>query len=163
MPPRSRRALPLRPGPRPSRRRAESPVRPGPRPSRRRAESPVRPGPRPSRRRAAPLRRSSGQAAVELVALLPLLVAILGALWQLAVAGHAAWSAAGAAEAAARAVAVGADARAAARRHLAPPLERGLRVRASSDGAVRVTLRVPPVVGLRVGTVSAQARFAPQR
>ena len=61
-----------------------------------------------------------GQASVELVALLPLVVALLAGLWQAAVAGHAAWAAAGAAQAAARAVAVGADARAAARRRLAP-------------------------------------------
>jgi Flp pilus assembly protein TadG len=126
--------------------------------------TPLGPGVGPSGRAAGWfLRRPTGQAAVELVAVLPLLFALLAALWQLAVAGHAAWSAAGAAEAAARAVAVGADARAAARRRLAAPLERGLRVRTSSDGLVRVTLRVPPVVGLRVGTVSAKARFAPQR
>jgi len=104
-----------------------------------------------------------GQASVELVAVLPLAAAVLLALWQAAVAGHAAWSAAGAAEAAARAVAVGADARSAARRRLAPSLEGGLRLRTSSDGAVRVTVRVPSVVGVGVGNVSASARFAPQR
>jgi hypothetical protein len=110
-----------------------------------------------------PLHRSSGQAAVELVALLPLAVAVLAALWQLALAGHAAWSAAGAAEAAARAVAVGTDARAAARRRLPAPLERRFRLHISSNGRVRITLRVPSPFGLRVGTVSAEARFAPQR
>ena len=88
---------------------------------------------------------------------------LLAGLWQLAVAGHAAWAAAGAAEAAARAVAVGGDARGAARRRLAAPLERGLRVRADDDGGVRVTVRVPSTFGLHVGTVSARARFAPQR
>jgi hypothetical protein len=97
------------------------------------------------------------------VALLPLLVAVLAALWQCAVAGHAAWSAAGAADAAARATALGHDARAAARGRLGAELERGLRVRVADDGRVRVTVRVPPRLGVRVGTVSAQARFAPQR
>ena len=110
-----------------------------------------------------PHRPHRGQAAVELVAVLPLAVALLAGLWQLAVAGHTAWAAAGAAEAAARAVAVGGDARGAARRRLAAPLERGLRVRADDDGGVRVTVRVPSTFGLHVGTVSARARFAPQR
>ena len=110
-----------------------------------------------------PLGACRGQAAVELVAVLPIAVALLAGLWQLAVAGHAAWAAAGAAEAAARAVAVGGDARGAARRRLAAPLERGLRVRADDDGGVRVTVRVPSTFGLHVGTVSARARFAPQR
>ena len=110
-----------------------------------------------------PLASSHGQAAVELVAVLPLAVAVLAALWQLAVAGHAAWSAAGAAESAARAVALGHDARAAARRRLAAPLERGLRVRSDDGGLVRVTVRIPSTFGLHVGSVSAKARFAPQR
>ena len=56
-----------------------------------------------------------GQAAVELVAVLPLVAALLAALWQLALIGDASWSAAGAARAAARAEAVGLDPRAAAR------------------------------------------------
>jgi Flp pilus assembly protein TadG len=106
---------------------------------------------------------SGGQAAVELVAVLPLVVALLAALWQVAVAGHAAWSAAGAAEAAARAAALGGDARTAARRRLAAPLERGLRVRAGDDGVVQVSVRIPSSFGLHLGTVSARARFAPQR
>lgn len=110
-----------------------------------------------------PLRAQPGQAAVELVAILPLALALLAGLWQLAVAGHAAWSASGAAEAAARAVALGEDGRAAARRRLPTRLERGLRVRTDADGRVKVTVRVPSTFGLRLGTVSARARFAPQR
>jgi len=109
-------------------------------------------------------RREDGQAAVELVALLPLVALLAAGAWQLAVAGHAAWSADAAARAAARAVATGGDARAAARASLPGRLEEGMRVRASADGDVRVVLRVPAVLGLRVlGTVSASAHFRPQR
>ena len=109
-------------------------------------------------------RREDGQAAVELVALLPLVALLAAGAWQLAVAGHAAWSADAAARAAARAVATGGDARAAARASLPGRLEEGMRVRASADGDVRVVLRIPAALGLRVvGTVSASAHFRPQR
>jgi uncharacterized membrane protein len=105
-----------------------------------------------------------GQAAVELVALLPVLVALLFGLWQAALFGHASWSAAAAARAAARAQALGFDARAAARTHLPRGMERGLRVRSSDGGAVTVSVRVPGVLGAaRVGRVSARAAFAGQR
>jgi Flp pilus assembly protein TadG len=107
----------------------------------------------------------NGQAAVELVAVLPLLVALLAGVWQVALLGHASWSAAAAARAAARAHAVGSDPRAAARAHLPLVLERGLRVRAAeSGGGVTVTVRVPSVIGgAGVGRVSAQSAFAAQR
>lgn len=106
----------------------------------------------------------SGQAAVELVAVLPVLVALLAGLWQVAMVGHASWSASAAARAAARAYALGADSRAAARAHLPPRLERGLRVRESERGEVRVTVRVPSVIGAgRMGRVSATSAFAAQR
>ena len=109
-------------------------------------------------------RGQSGQAAVELVALLPVLVALLAGLWQAALAGHASWSAAAAARAAARAYALGLDPRAAARAHLAAPLERGLRVVESEGGKVTVTVRVPSLLGVaRVGHTSATASFAAQR
>ena len=104
-----------------------------------------------------------GQAALELVAVLPVVVALLGGLWQAVLAGEAAWAAAGAARAAARADALGLDARAAARARLPVRLERGLRVRGSSDGAVRVSVPIPSPLGLRLGVVSSTARFAPQR
>jgi len=66
-----------------------------------------------------------GQASVELVAALPL-VLVAGALaWQLALAGHALWLCAHAARAAARADSVGRSARAAARSALPGSLERG--------------------------------------
>jgi hypothetical protein len=42
-------------------------------------------------------------------------------------------------------------------------LEDGLRVRARDDGGVRVTVRIPAVVGGgSLGTTSAGARFVPQ-
>jgi len=109
-------------------------------------------------------RRTDGQAAAELVALLPLAVLLVAGAWQLALAGHAAWAADAAARAAARAAAVGADARAAAHGQLPPRLARGLRVQPRGDGTVEVTLRIPPVPGLPVlGHTSATAHFEPQR
>ena len=108
-------------------------------------------------------RRDGGQAAVELVALLPCLAAVLAVAWQLVLAGHATWASAVAARAAARAAAVGGDPEAAARAHLPTRLERGLDVRRRADGAVEVALRVPAVVpALRLGRVHAESRFAPQ-
>jgi pilus assembly protein CpaE len=104
-----------------------------------------------------------GQAAVELVAVLPLVVAALAALWQVALVGDAWWAAAGAARAAARAEALGRPPGAAARSVLPARLERGLRVRSAAGESVAVTVRVPSSFGLHVGTVSARARFAPQR
>jgi hypothetical protein len=107
-----------------------------------------------------------GQAAVELVAMLPVLAALLAGLWQAALLGQASWSAAAAARAAARAHALGSDPQAAARAHLPPRLERGLRVRTASGGEVTVTVRVPSVVRagrLRVGRVSSTSAFAVQR
>jgi hypothetical protein len=107
--------------------------------------------------------RESGQATVELVALLPLLALIGLALWQVVVAGHAMWLAGAAARNAARAAAIGADPAPAARRALTPALERGLRVRTGEDGEIRVAVAVPAVVGGgRLATVSATAAFPPQ-
>jgi hypothetical protein len=109
-------------------------------------------------------RRMDGQAAAELVALLPLAALVLAGAWQLVVAGHASWSAGAAARAAARASAVGVDARAAARGELSAALERGLRVRDRGPGTVEVTLRIPPVLGLPLlGDTTATAHFRPQR
>ena len=106
----------------------------------------------------------AGQAAVELVAILPVLAALLFGLWQAALWGHASWSAAAAARAAARAHALGQNPRAAARSHLPPRLERGLRIRTSADGRVAVSVRVPAPVGAEwMGRVSARSAFAVQR
>src|SRR5215218_4223583 len=109
-------------------------------------------------------RRTEGQAAAELVALLPLAALLIAGAWQLAVAGHAAWAAGSAARAGARAAAIGSDARAAARATLPPPLARHFHVREPAPGTVEVTLRIPPVLGLPVlGHTTAVAHFRPQR
>lgn len=108
-------------------------------------------------------RRTEGQAAAELVALLPLAVLLLAGAWQLVVAGHTRWAAGSAARAAARAAAIGGDAHAAARGELSAALARGLRVRDRGGGTVEVTLRIPPVLGLpAMGHTSATAHFRPQ-
>lgn len=100
---------------------------------------------------------------MEFVALLPLVIVVVALAWQAVVAGQAIWLAGSAARAAARAQAVGADPQAAGRSILPGALEGGLRVHAEPDGAVRVALVVPSVLGgLRLGTVGARARFAPQ-
>jgi Flp pilus assembly protein TadG len=104
-----------------------------------------------------------GQASVEFVALLPLIVLVLFAGWQLLLAGDALWNARAAARAAARAQAVGDDPREAARDHLPAPLERGLRVTTDADGDVRVSVRIPAVIrALDVGRVAATGHFERQ-
>jgi hypothetical protein len=109
-------------------------------------------------------RADDGQAAVELVAVLPIVVLLAAVLWQAVVAGQAAWVAGSAARAAARATAVGGDATHAARRALPESLERDLRVKTDdADGQAEVRVRVPLVIGGgRLTTISAKARFAPQ-
>lgn len=100
---------------------------------------------------------------MELAALLPL-VAIAGAalLW-VALLGHGVWAAGQAAHAAARAQAVGGDARGAALAALPDHLEHRLRVRTEGGGRVRLVMRLPVLVpGLSVGALTVDARFAPQ-
>jgi len=108
----------------------------------------------------------AGQATVELVALLPLVAVLAGMLWQAVVAGQAVWLAGSAARAAARASALGADARAAARGVLPDRLEPGLAVverPGGRDEGVRVAVRIPSIVGdTRLGTVTARARLRDQ-
>ena len=105
----------------------------------------------------------SGQAAVELVALLPLVVVVAAFLWQLALAGHATWAAGAAARAAARAHAIGKDARQAARDALPADLRRGLEVSGSDRGGIRVRLDIPAVTpALDLGAASAQAEYPGQ-
>ncbi len=104
-----------------------------------------------------------GQAAVELVALLPVIVLLGALLWQAAIAGQVVWLAGSAARAAARAHAVGSDTARAARGVLPEDLEDGMRVRARSDGAVEVSLPVRSIFGSkRLVSVDAEARFEPQ-
>lgn len=111
------------------------------------------------------LRGCSGQASVELVALLPLIAVLAIACWQLVVAGHTAWMAATAAQVAARAAAVGeVPPDRAARAVLSSRLREGLRVRVGDDGEVRVRIRVPGVLpGVpALPAIGATARFADQ-
>jgi len=79
-----------------------------------------------------------GQAAAELVAVVPFLLVLLLAVAQLAVAGFALWSAGGAARAGARAAHVGGDARAAALSALPGWLEGGARIETAGPVEVRV-------------------------
>jgi Flp pilus assembly protein TadG len=105
------------------------------------------------------LRASDGQASVEFVVLLPLILVIGVGVWQVAVAGHAVWAAGAAARAAARAEAVGGDPDDAAR-----GVRSSARVRVGEDGAVRVEVPIPAVVGGgSLFTTTAEARFEPQR
>jgi Flp pilus assembly protein TadG len=99
-----------------------------------------------------------GQAAVETVALLPWVAAVLLVAWQFALAGDAKSSAAVAARAAARAAAVGSDPVAVARERLPARLRPGLRVRAREGGAVSVSVRIPALATpLDLGRVNAEA------
>jgi pilus assembly protein CpaE len=108
-------------------------------------------------------RLQRGQAAVELVAILPFVAAVLALAWQLVLAGHTAWAAQVAARAAARAAAVGADPRTAARHHLPRRLEHGLKVRTREGGRVDVRVRIPAVLpAVELGSAGASARFEPQ-
>lgn len=105
----------------------------------------------------------AGQASVELVALLPLIAAMLALAWQAVLAGHAVWAVTSAARAAARAAALGGDPATAARAHLPASLERGLRISLAREGEVGLSVRVPRVVAaLPVGRVRAEGHFRPQ-
>jgi hypothetical protein len=94
--------------------------------------------------------RDQGQASVELVAVIPVLLIVTLAMTQLAVAGYALWSAGAAARAGARAGYVGGDAEAAARHSLPAPLRHGAHVKDSEGVEVRVKTPallpgIPPV------------------
>jgi len=109
------------------------------------------------------LRSDVGQASVEMVATLPLVLLVGAICWQFALAGHAAWLSAHAARAGARADAVGADAGVAARSVLPDALERGLKVERLSQGGVRVEVQVPLLLErwrspLSVGSTSSLGR-----
>jgi hypothetical protein len=95
-----------------------------------------------------------------MVATLPLVVLVGAIVWQLALAGHAAWMCAHAARVAARAEAVGADGEEAARSALPGSLERGLSVEHASGGAVRVEVRIPLIARSWRGPVTVTATAA---
>lgn len=116
---------------------------------------PAAAGPRPAR-----LRSCGGQASVELVALVPLLVALVGLVWQAALAGHAVWIGSAAARASARAAAVGTEDPERVARRIAGATAR---VRTLASGAVRVTVPIPAVTGARLTDFTTTARFEPQR
>ena len=106
--------------------------------------------------------RQIGQASVELLAAVPSVLLVGAVVWQLALTGYAAWACANAARVAARADAVGLDARAAARSALPRSLERGLVVESAGGGAIRVRVRVPILLTSRSSPVriGAVARLA---
>jgi hypothetical protein len=89
------------------------------------------------------IRSESGQAAVESVAMVPLVLLAVAVAWQLVLTGHTLWLCAHAARAAARAELVGRSPERAARSALPRSLERELSVRRLDDGGVRVKLRLP--------------------
>ncbi len=106
---------------------------------------------------------ASGQAAVEVVALLPILAVVAAVCWQLALAGHATWAAGSAARAAARADALGEEPASAARRALPSDLRRGLRLSERPDGSIRVEVLIPRVMPhLDFGRAAASAQFPSQ-
>ena len=112
---------------------------------------------------AQPLRSERGQASVELIGVVPLVLLAALVAWQLALVGQALWLTAQAARVAARAEAVGRDPAAAARSALPRALERGLVVRRRTRGGVEVRLGVPLLLGHgRVG-MSASASFGGPR
>jgi hypothetical protein len=86
-----------------------------------------------------------GQASVEFVAAVPVVLFVGLGLWQAALAGHALWMCANAARVAARADVVERDPLKAARSALPKALEHGLKVRRRGT-RVRVSLRVPLVL-----------------
>lgn len=95
------------------------------------------------------------------------MVVVALAVGQGAVAGYAAWSAAGAARMGARAEALGGDPKAAVRAELPRFLDRGSAVLAIASGEragqVTVRLRIPSVLpGVRFGTVRGRAQLPSQ-
>ena len=110
------------------------------------------------------MERERGQASVELVAVLPLLVACALIAAQALPAGWALWSAGNAARAGARAEHVGGDGERAARRALPPRLRADAKVAGAGDrgGEMRVSVRAPGLIpGLDGGRFEAATRLDP--
>jgi hypothetical protein len=109
-------------------------------------------------------RDDDGQASVELIALIPALVAIGVLAWQLLLAGETWWLASTAARSAARADALGADARSAALSSLPSNLRSGVRVESVDAGGIRLHVGIPAALpGLHLGSVTAAASMEPQQ
>jgi hypothetical protein len=103
-------------------------------------------------------RREDGTASVELIAVVPFLLLAVLAAAQIALAGHALWSAGLAARAAARAAIVGNDATVAARQALPPSMRDGAEVTAKDGVSVRV--RIPGLLPVMPQmTVGAKTRL----
>ena len=88
----------------------------------------------------------SGQASVETVAVVPLVLLAAAVAWQLVLVGNTMWLCANAARAAARADLVGLSPERAARSALPRSLERELSVKRLDRGGVRVSVRLPLLV-----------------
>ena len=111
----------------------------------------------------APHHPQAGQASVELVAMVPVILLVGAVAWQLALAGHTAWLTAHAARAAARADAAGDRPEEAARSALPRSLEDGVEVERLTGGGVRVSVKVPLLMRqwdapLRVGASASLGR-----
>ena len=89
--------------------------------------------------------RERGQASIETVVLLPVLVAVTFAVWQAALAGWALVSAQSAARAAARAALAGSPVRQAALAALPESMRAGARID-EAGGTVTVRVRIPSVL-----------------
>jgi TadE-like protein len=103
-----------------------------------------------------PTHRQRGQASVETVALLPVLVALTFAMWQAAAAGWALVSAESAARAGARAALAGSPPRPAALAALPGSMRSGARV-VDSGGEVTVRVHIPAVLPGFAADLSASA------
>ena len=88
-------------------------------------------------------RSESGQASVEAIAVVPMVVLAAAIAWQVILAGHTLWLCANAARVAARADLVGLSPERAARSAVPSSLERGMSVEQADGGGVRVELRLP--------------------
>lgn len=91
------------------------------------------------------LRDESGQASFELLGMLPYLLLVALAAWQLMLGAWAYTQASNAARTASRVAGRGGDARKAARGAVSGPLQRGIRVVRDGD-RVTVRLRIPLVI-----------------
>jgi hypothetical protein len=105
--------------------------------------------------------RESGQASVELVAVLPALLLCALIAVQLAVVGYGLWSSANAARAGARASYVNGEAGRAARSAVPRAMRRGAEVR--QGPSVAVSLEPPGLIpGLRAPAASARTKLEPE-